>query len=426
MDTKEDSHIPPAGEPAATAPAADPAEAIAEKLQPQMREAPPLPVEKKAKNPRPRRRSRAASREFGAFFDGMLTFLMIVALGLGAVAAHFKHAIEAPGVFAEEGTVLIPPRSGTTDIAEILKRNGFIDDTLAFRVAAYINKARDDLKAGEYVIPKSASIGDIIDILRSGRSIQYAITVPEGLTSLQIVQRLREVDVLAGDIRQIPPEGSLLPDTYRVTRGTSRESLLQAMQRAQKALVDEAWSKRAANLPLRSPQDMVILASIVEKETGKAEERPHVASVFVNRLVKRIRLQSDPTTIYGIAGGKGSLGRGLTRSELDKATPYNTYVIQGLPPTPIANPGKEAIRAVANPAHTGDLYFVADGSGGHVFAETLDQHQRNVARWRNIEKTLDNEDNTPVTAAPAGQPSLPVRQAPNRPSARQNGAAAIR
>lgn len=391
-------------------------------LAPQPRKAPLLrrPKSSADDKKRKKRKGGSASREFVVFFDGLLSFLMVVALAAGSAGAYFNNMYLAPGRSGEDQTVIIPSRAGVTDISEILKQRNLIEDTLIFRVGAFIGRANGELKAGEYLIPKGSSTRDIIDILRSGQSIQYGVTIPEGLTSLQIVQRLRGVDVLSGDIRQVPAEGSLLPDTYRVTRGTSRESVLQIMQRAQRRVVDDVWKRRAAGLPLKSPDELVVLASIVEKETGKSAERARVAGVFVNRLNKRIRLQSDPTIIYGLVGGQGTLGRGLTRSEIDRATPYNTYVILGLPPTPIANPGREAIEAAANPRVSNELYFVADGTGGHAFSETLDQHQKAVARWRNVEKTRSdaNDDDGAETKPPAPvQPPLSVRQAPRRPAA---------
>ncbi len=200
------------------------------------------------------------------------------------------------------------------------------------------------------------------------------------------MQRLQESDVLVGDMRDVPKEGTILPETYKVARGTTRSDLVNKMRQDQRAGIEKIWARRAPDLPLRSPYEMVTLASIVEKETGKADERSRVAGVFINRLRKRMRLQSDPTIVYGLVGGQGTLGHAISRSELDKPTPYNTYTIDGLPPGPIDNPGRAALEAVANPSRTADLYFVADGTGGHAFAETVDQHVRNVQRWRQIER----------------------------------------
>jgi UPF0755 protein len=200
-------------------------------------------------------------------------------------------------------------------------------------------------------------------------------------------------------VREVPPEGTLLPETYQVTRGTSREALLQRMAAAQEELLEEVWAKRNPKVPVKTPQELVTLASIVEKETGIASERPRVAAVFVNRLNKKMRLQSDPTIIYGLVQGTGTLGRPILRSEITKPTPYNTYTIPGLPPGPIANPGRESREAVANPADTKDLYFVADGSGGHAFAVTLAEHNANVARWRAVDQA--DTDRAPIDAVPA-------------------------
>jgi UPF0755 protein len=221
--------------------------------------------------------------------------------------------------------------------------------------------------------------------------IRYKITIPEGLTSEQVVDRLHEDTVLTGDIREPPREGSLMPDTYYFERGDTRVSILSRMAKIQAKTVEDVWKARSPDLPIKSPWEMVTLASIVEKETGKTEERPRVAGVFINRLDKHMRLDSDPTIVYGLALGKGTLGRSITRADLNQSTPYNTYIIDGLPPGPICNPGKAALEAVAKPARSKDLYFVADGTGGHAFAETLDQHQKNVARWRQIEKDVKDK-----------------------------------
>ena len=222
----------------------------------------------------------------------------------------------------------------------------------------------------------------MVDTIIEGKVVQHAFTVAEGLTSEQIVQRLLENDVLTGNIREIPREGTLLPETYRFTRGTTREQMIQRMQQAQRRAVQEIWERRMPDLPIRTPEQLVVLASIIEKETGKPEERTRVAAVFVNRLKQKMKLQSDPTIIYGLVGGKGSLGRPIQRSEIEQPTPYNTYVIDGLPPGPIANPGRASLEAAANPARTKELFFVADGTGGHAFADNYEQHQKNVARLR--------------------------------------------
>ena len=215
-----------------------------------------------------------------------------------------------------------------------------------------------------------------------GKVVPHQVSIPEGLTSQQIVARLLADDVLTGDIKEIPPEGSLLPDTYNFTRGVTREQMIERMQQAQQRAVEEIWEHRSPDLPLKTPEQLVTLASLVEKETGKSDERSRVAAVFVNRLKQNMRLQSDPTIIYGLVGGKGTLGRPIMKSEITQPTPYNTYVINGLPPGPITNPGRASLEAAANPARTRELYFVADGTGGHVFAETYEQQEKNVARLR--------------------------------------------
>jgi UPF0755 protein len=216
--------------------------------------------------------------------------------------------------------------------------------------------------------------------------VQHLVTIPEGLTSEQIAARLLDNQILTGTIKEMPREGSMLPNSYAFRRGDTREQAIQRMQQAQQQVVKEAWERRSRDLPLRTPEQLIILASIIEKETSRPEERTRIAAVFANRLKQRMRLQTDPTVIYGLAPGKGTLGRPLSRADLERPTPYNTYIIDALPPGPIANPGRASIEAAANPARTKELYFVADGTGGHAFAENYDQHQRNVARLRAIER----------------------------------------
>ncbi len=301
--------------------------------------------------------------------------------------------MRAPGPLTVDKVVLIAPRTEVYEIISQLERDGVISNSLLLNAALVLEGNRSKVKAGEYLFKQNASLREVIDTLISGREILHSITIPEGLTSEQILQRLKENDLLTGDVRDIPKEGALLPDTYRVARGMSRSDLIRKMQEDQKRVLDQVWARRAADIPLRSSFELLTLASIVEKETGKADERPRVAGVFINRLTKRMRLQSDPTIVYGLVGGKGTLGRGILRSEVERPTLYNTYQIDGLPPGPIANPGRAALEAVANPSRTRDLYFVADGTGGHVFAETLEQHQRNVTRWRQIERDAKSPQN---------------------------------
>jgi UPF0755 protein len=298
--------------------------------------------------------------------------------------------------------VNIPSRAGMTDIADILQREGVIDNNRwAFIGSVFALKARADLKPGEYAFQKNASLRDVIGTIVEGKVVQHSVTIPEGLTSEQIVARLSDNDIFAGSIREMPREGTLLPETYKFPRGTSREQVIQRMQQSQKRVLNEIWEHRNPDIPVKSPEQLVTLASIVEKETGKADERSRVAAVFVNRLRQKMKLQSDPTIIYGLVGGKGTLGRPIKRSEIQQPSPYNTYIVDGLPPGPIANPGRASLEATANPARTRDLFFVADGSGGHAFTETYDQHQKNVAKLRTMEKTIQNDTVEPADDPPA-------------------------
>ncbi|MCW2282898.1 UPF0755 protein [Rhodoblastus acidophilus] len=368
--------------------------------------------------PLPKRRRRPGLL---AAISGVLTFLLVAAVvaGLGIVMA--SRSARLPGPLTADKTVVIPPGSDADDISQILVDQGVIDNRLSFAVAMFVEGLRGKLKAGEYLFKQNASLQEVIDEIVQGRAILHALTIPEGLTSRQIVDKLREDQALAGDIREIPREGALLPETYKFQRGDSRDKLLQKMARDQKALVDEIWRRRSPDLTLSSPTEMVTLASIVEKETGKADERPHVASVFLNRLKKRMRLQSDPTVVYGLAPGQPYLGHSLTREDLESRTPYNTYVIDGLPPGPIANPGRAALEAVANPSRTADLYFVADGTGGHVFSETLDAHNKNVQRWRQLDPAKKRDNRSEWRRSPFGAPPIgPVEGARWTPSLKRD------
>jgi UPF0755 protein len=351
--------------------------------------------------PVPTRRSESVRHPLVMAGNAVFTVLILIAIAGGILFVVAKQRFEAPGPLEQDKVVNIPPRLGIRDIGDLLLREGVIDHPWTFVVSAMLAKTHDDLRFGEYQFPKEASLHDVINTIIDGKVVQHQITIPEGLTSEQIVQRLLETDILSGSIKEIPREGSMLPESYRYPRGASRDQVIQRMQQAQARVVQEVWERRMPDLPLRSPQQLVILASIVEKETGRPDERTRVAAVFVNRLKQRMKLQSDPTIIYGL--GKGTLGRPILKSEIEQHTPYNTYVIEGLPPGPISNPGRAALEAVANPARTKELYFVADGTGGHAFSDTLDQHQRNVARLRALEQGL--RDGTPPAAA---QPAAPV------------------
>jgi UPF0755 protein len=341
--------------------------------------------------PPPRRKKRPTLDAI----SGFLTFLLVLSVVAGLAVVYAGHAIRQPGPLASDKAVMIAPGSDADEIIEQLQSQGVIDSPFLFTLALFVEGTRGKLKAGEYMFKQNASLQDVIDTIVQGRAILHSLTIPEGLTTKQIVERLREDDVLAGDIREIPREGALLPETYKFQRGDSRDKLLQKMARDQSQLLDEIWRRRSPDLPLSSPYDLVTLASIVEKETGKADERPRVAGVFINRLRKHMRLQSDPTIVYGLVGGQGPLGRPLTHADVETASPYNTYLIDGLPPGPIANPGRAALEAVANPSRTQELYFVADGAGGHVFSDSLDAHNRNVQRWRQIEQTNKAKPSAP-------------------------------
>jgi UPF0755 protein len=333
--------------------------------------------------------------------SGLLTFVLIGALAtVGALAWLLKES-RSPGPLADDKTVIIAREDDGGSIADQLERAGAIDSAFWFNILTVLDGNRGALKRGEYAFKAGMSMNDIENELIAHRVVRYKLTMPEGLTSEQVVDRLREDPVLIGDIRETPREGSLMPDTYYFERGDTRLSILSRMAKIQAKTVDEVWKARSPDLPIKSPWEMVTLASIVEKETGKIEERPRVAGVFINRLEKHMRLDSDPTIVYGLVLGKGTLGRSITRADLNQSTPYNTYIIDGLPPGPICNPGKAALEAVAKPARSKDLYFVADGTGGHAFAETLDQHNKNVAHWRQIEKDVKDKLAPDATPGPA-------------------------
>jgi UPF0755 protein len=317
--------------------------------------------------------------------NAIFTLLVVISIAVGAGLFIGKQRFEASGPLPEDKVVNIPRGLGIRDIADLLQREGVINQPYIFMGGVIALKARGELKYGEYQFSKQSSVADVVETITEGKVMQHAFTVPEGLTSEQIVARLLENEVLTGQIKEIPREGTLLPETYRFTRGMTREQIIQRMQQAHRRVLQEVWERRVQDLPVKTPEQLVTLASIVEKETGKPDERTRVAAVFVNRLKTKMRLQSDPTIIYGLTGGKGSLGRPILRSEIEQATPYNTYVVDGLPPGPIANPGRASLEAAANPARTKELYFVADGTGGHVFSDNYAEHQKNVVRLRGIE-----------------------------------------
>ncbi|MFQ5774520.1 MAG: endolytic transglycosylase MltG [Kiloniellaceae bacterium] len=304
---------------------------------------------------------------------------------LGAALAFYAvDRFDGPGPLAADTVVYIPRGTSMGDIARQLERDGVIDDSLVFRLGVRVLGVTRNLKAGEYLFPATVSMRGVVDVLLEGKTVVRRLTLPEGATSAEAAALVENAEGLDGHLTSVPPEGSLLPETYHYARGDSRAEMIARMRTALETVLDELWPKRTPNLPLATPQEAVVLASIVEKETGVAEERPLVASVFINRLKSGMRLQSDPTVVYALTGGAGPLGRTLTRKDLETPSAYNTYVVDGLPPRPIANPGRAALEAVLNPAQTAYLYFVADGNGGHAFAKTLKEHNRNVAKWRKL------------------------------------------
>ena len=377
--------------------------------------------------------------------SNMLTFMVVGLFLLGGVILWGQGQYKAEGPLAEAICLRVERGSNMSKISRKLAAEGAVSSAAIFRMGAdYTDKARA-LKAGSFLVPPGASMEEIVGQITKGgastcgteivfrvgvtrtvaqvreldpatnqfieraefdpagdevpeiytqkraeRDTRYRVSMAEGVTSWQVVEALKAMDMMTGDVAEVPLEGRLAPDSYEVPAGTERTALLAQMQEAQTLRINAAWESRQDGLPLADPEELLILASIIEKETGVPEERGQVASVFVNRLMRDMRLQTDPTVIYGITKGKGVLGRGLRASELRRVTPWNTYVIEGLPPTPIANPGAASLEAAANPDATRFVFFVADGTGGHAFAETLEDHNRNVARWRTIEADRAN------------------------------------
>ncbi len=371
--------------------------------------------------------------------NALSLFVVLLVLLAGLIAWGRSQYVE-PGPLAQAICLRVESGSTMRRVSEDLGEQGAVSQPVIMRVGADYSDKSQELKAGSFLVPEAASMAEIVDIVtRGGQSTcgteivyrigvnggttqvreldvatgrfievaeydpaeedapeeytkargetdtRYRLAAAEGVTSWQIVNALQAVDFMTGEVTEIPAEGSLAPESYEVSPGDDRSDLIDRMVALQSSRLEAAWDARASDLPIETPEEALVLASIIEKETGVPEERQQVASVFINRLRQGMRLQTDPTVIYGITGGEGVLGRGLRRSELDAATPYNTYVIGGLPPTPIANPGLASLQAATNPGTTDYLYFVADGSGGHAFATNLDDHNRNVARWREIE-----------------------------------------
>lgn len=317
------------------------------------------------------------------FRRALIAACVLVLLLGGTAAVVFRQAIltlNAPGPLAEARPVVVP-RGSPLRLGEVLQGEGVLHHAVALRIAAQFTNAEGPLRAGEFLFPAGASLRDVLTVLRTARPVQHRLTIPEGLTASAIAILLERTETLSGDA-VVPGEGTALPDTYLHERGTPRAVVLERATKAMERALAEAWAGRAEGLPLATPQDMLVLASIVERETGRADERARVAQVFVNRLRRGMRLQSDPTVVYAASGGAGVLDRPISRADLDAQHPYNTYRMPALPPGPIASPGVASLQAVAHPAVGEDLFFVADGTGGHAFARTLEEHNRNVARWR--------------------------------------------
>ncbi|KIL98556.1 protein YceG like [Paramagnetospirillum magnetotacticum MS-1] len=310
--------------------------------------------------------------------------LAIILIGLGWAAWEGHRRFTAPGPSPKPVIVIIPKGSGTELIAHSLEGAGVISSRYVF--AAGVKLRRVTLKAGEYAFPAQVSPEEAMRIIADGKVVIHKLTVAEGLTTRQVLDMVSEADFLAGPITRKVSEGHLLPETWHMVRDELRDDVIARMEKAMTQTLDVLWVARAPGLPLKSKEEALILASMVERETGTESERPRVAAVFYNRLARNMRLQSDPTVIYGVSDGLGELDHPLTRAELQTNHPWNTYTIDGLPKTPIANPGRASLEAVLHPAKSDELYFVANGTGGHTFARTLDEHNANVAKWRQIEK----------------------------------------
>ena len=380
---------------------------------------------------RQKRESRVLSG-FARIVSGVMTLALVMMLAGGALTLFTGHLYSRPGPLTTTQTIVIPKGTSTNSIADDLEREGVVSSRWAFMVNYLVQSRMHPgevvLKSGEYLFKPGVSIRDVIAILSEGKSVLYKVTIPEGLTSQQIVERLKSEENLTGDVTQIPAEGSLMPETYSIEKGMSRQELLDRMQAKQKQVLDAAWERRREGLPLQSPEQAVVLASIIEKETGRADERERIAGVFSNRLTKGMPLQSDPTILYGIYGGGVQWGKPILQTEKDAKNAHNTYQIKGLPPTPICNPGRPALEAALNPSQHGDVFFVADGTGGHIFSATLKDHNAAVSNWRKVEKDMRArqaaaagaaEPAADGAAAPAGEaaaPANPVTEIPNPPA----------
>jgi UPF0755 protein len=370
-------------------------------------------------NDRRNRRRRRSGNGLIDVLNAMLTLLVIGLVVVGGGAFYIASQYYGAGPTREDRVFRVESGNTLSTTAQRLEEQGFIGNSLIFSQFGSRVEESAVVRAGDFNIPAGASMSEILRELTLGDPMRYAVTIPEGWTVWQAVNRLNDNDQLTGEVTQLPPEGSILPGSYDFQPGDTRQSVLDAMQVAMTQALAEVWESRQPDLPLDSPAELLILASIVERETGVASERPQVAAVFVNRLNEGMRLQSDPTIIYGITLGQATLDRGIRRSEIEEATPYNTYQIDGLPPTPIANPGIDALRAVANPDSHAYLYFVARGalpSEGHVFAETYAEHQQNVARYREIEAEAAAQAETEAEAARQALEAAEAEEADGEPA----------
>ncbi len=345
-----------------------------------------------------------------SYFRWVLFFVALFATLMGGALYLGNSLLTADGPLQATKTVVIPRGAGPMTMAKVLQEEGIIDHTRLFRIALMIDPAPKPIKAGEYEVPARTSMRALVELLQSGKVVQRRLTIPEGMTTAEVVELVRKAEALAGEITLDLKEGDLLPETYFYSRDDTRDGLLLRMKEAMDKTLDAAWRKRAPGLPLANRRAALILASIVEKETAIPAERAKVAAVFINRLRRRMKLESDPTTIYGLTDGKAPLNRELTRADLQSNSPYNTYFVTGLPAGPICNPGRASIVAATHPARDRSLYFVADGQGGHAFALTLNEHNRNVARWREIQRERQEQSQGQTPA----QPTTPAAPAPSR------------
>jgi len=349
---------------------------------------------------------------FRLFAWSVITAGVVVA-ALGAGGYWLYREAEGPGPLAEARTLVILPKSGIGAIGELLADKGVIRHGFVFQLAAGLSARGSALKAGEYEFPAHVSVLQALEIVAAGRMVKHRLTVPEGLTTAEVLVLVRDAPALDGDVGAPPGEGELLPDTYVYSYGETREELIERMRRAMAHTLAHLWKERRHDLPLSSPQDALILASVVEKETAREEERAHIAGVFINRLKLGMRLQSDPTVLFALASNGGKLERALVHADLSVNSPYNTYLAKGLPPGPIANPGRASLRAAMRPERTEDLFFVADGTGGHVFAKTLADQTKNIAAYRRGQPG----DVDPVPPAEAAPPPAPAPMASPPPAA---------